>query len=65
MFFYFIIFVVIGFIIAKTNEEDKNAIFILIAIATFWALGSGFVWGFVCLGEMFVGYSIKRIYFKN
>ena len=55
---YFLIFTLLGFFIHKYFENDGQGIVIIIAII--WGFSSGAVWGFVSLGEMFLGFYIAR-----
>jgi hypothetical protein len=55
---YFLTFTLLGFFVRKFFEKDAEGIVIIIAII--WGFSSGAVWGFVSLGEMFLGFYIAR-----
>ena len=62
MFFYFIIFSILGFVIGKLNNHNESQAFVIILIiAILWGISSAFIWGLVSLGEMALGYFISRI----
>lgn len=65
MLFYFIIFTIVGFIIGVAIKKDEIAVGIMIAIAVFWGLGSGLIWGIVSFGEMLIGYAMQRFLVKE
>ena len=61
MFGYFILFLIVGFIIARTMATEKTTFIIFIAIAIGWAISFGPVWGLVSFGEMCAGYAINKL----
>ena len=56
---YFIIFTIVGFALSYILEENK-AILLIIVIAIVWGFSTAIIWGFVSLGEMFLGYFVSR-----
>lgn len=62
---YFIIFSVIGGVIAKLIPEQKNSILAIVGIAILWGIMSKPIWGLVTLGELLLGYFIVRILFDK
>lgn len=61
MLFYFIVFTIVGFIIASTAQEESNAIGLIIIIAIGWGIAYAPIWGLASLGEMSLGYFIARM----
>ena len=62
---YFIIFSVLGGVIAKLMPEQKNSILAIVGIAILWGIMSKPIWGLVTLGELFLGYFIVKIFFDK
>lgn len=61
MLFYFIIFTIVGLVIAIINKNNDNQAFtIIIIIAVIWGIFTAPIWGLVSLGEMALGYFISR-----
>lgn len=60
---YFVIFSIIGGLVAKLIPEQKNSVLAILGIAIFWGIMSKPIWGFVALGELFLGYFIVKIFF--
>ncbi len=56
MLFYFIIFTIIGFIIAAISKEESSAIGLIIVIAIGWGIFSAPIWGLASLREMSLRY---------
>jgi len=60
--FYFIIFTVVGFFIGSMNQNnEKQALVIIIIIAVLWTIGHAPIWGLASLGEMVIGYFIFKM----
>jgi len=53
---YMLIFGLLGFFLNKYFNKDGTTAIIVIAII--WGFVSGPIWGFVSLGEMFLGFYI-------
>ena len=62
---YFIIFSVLGGVIAKLMPEQKNSILAIVGIAILWGIMSKPIWGLVTLGELLLGYFIVKIFFDK
>jgi hypothetical protein len=58
---YFVLFLIIGFFVAKVVSSERKTFFIFIVIAIGWAIGFGVVWGLVSFGELCAGYAINKI----
>lgn len=56
---YFLLFTFIGVILGMLFNEDKS-ILIIICIAIIWGISHKFIWGFVSLGELFLGYYLSK-----
>lgn len=65
MILYFILFSAIGVTIGSLVKEQKIAFGIIIAIAIIWGLTHRHIWGFVALGELFLGYFAYLIFKKG
>ena len=61
MFGYFILFLIIGFLVARVVAIDKTVFIIFIVIALGWTVSFGPVWGLVSFGEMCAGYAINKL----
>ena len=53
---YLIIFSVIGAGIKHFIPNEKVAIVLIVIFSLFWGLSHMAIWGFVTLGELFLGY---------
>lgn len=62
---YFILFSILGGIVGKLINEQKNAVLTVVGIAIFWGIMSKPIWGFVALGELFLGYFIFKMFFDK
>jgi hypothetical protein len=58
---YFLLFSLLGFLVAKIAVELRTIIFLYLLIAVIWGIFTAPIWGFVSLGELFLGYSLKMI----
>ena len=58
---YFILFLILGFFIARTASSEKTTFIIFIVIAIGWTISFGPVWGLVSFGEMCAGYAINKL----
>lgn len=62
---YFVIFSIIGGLVAKLIPEQKKSVLAILGIAIFWGIMSKSIWGFVALGELFLGYFIFKMFFDK
>ncbi|MDD5360458.1 MAG: hypothetical protein PHI02_09355 [Sulfurovaceae bacterium] len=58
MFFYFILFFAIGVILRYFSSNKIIALGVIISIAILWGITHKYIWGFVSMGEMFLGYFV-------
>jgi hypothetical protein len=58
MFFYFVSFFIVGVAVGYFIKNKFIAFGIIISITIFWGLTHKYIWGFVSMGEMFLGYFI-------
>ncbi|MDD3506616.1 MAG: hypothetical protein PHX65_08750 [Sulfurimonas sp.] len=58
MIFYFILFAVAGAVIGYFSKNKLTALIVIITIAILWGMTHRMIWGFVSMGEMFLGYFI-------
>lgn len=65
MIFYFILFVIVGFILGKTDFEREKSFIILCIIAVIWGFIHNPFWGLVSFGELCLGYFIATIFNKK
>ena len=56
MLLYFFIFAGIGVATAHFTSTQKQALIIILMISILWGLSHRVIWGFVALGELFLGY---------
>lgn len=61
MLMYFIIFSALGAGIKHFISNEKGAIGLIVFIALLWGLSHQAIWGFVTLGELFLGYFVYSI----
>ena len=65
MFFYVFIFLIVGLAIGKFVKEKNLAIGVILGTSLLWGLSHGMIWGFVTLGEIFLGYLVIELITKN
>ena len=58
---YFLLFSLLGFLVAKIAGDFRAIIFLYLLIAVIWGFFTAPIWGFVSLGELFLGYALKMI----
>ena len=61
MLMYLIIFSVLGAGIKHFIANEKGAVGLIVFIAFLWGLSHQAIWGFVTLGELFLGYFVYSI----
>lgn len=64
MFFYFIVFCIIGFVIGSMQKNPKNAMGIIVAVTICWALAWG-PWAVATFVELMIGYALAKIIIKE
>jgi hypothetical protein len=55
---YFVILAAIGFGVGYLKKDKKTTLGILVGIAVVWGITHQAIWGFVALGELFLGYYV-------
>jgi len=65
MFFYIFFFLIFGLAIGKFIKEKNLAIGVILGTSLLWGLSHGMIWGFVTLGEIFLGYFVIEFITKN
>lgn len=65
MFFYIFFFLIVGLAIGKFIKEKNLAIGVILGTSLLWGLSHGMIWGFVTLGEIFLGYFVIEFITKN
>lgn len=61
MFFYFIAFIILGFLISTIIQNENIIIGLIIIIAIAWGITHATIWGLVSLGEMALGYFLSKV----
>lgn len=61
MVIYFIIFLLIGGMVGKIIKNEVIIVSVIVLISILWGLTHHYIWGFVSLGEMLLGYFIFKI----
>lgn len=62
---YFIVFTILGGVIAKVVKEQKHALIAAIITAVIWGVMSKPIWGLVSLGELLLGYFLVKIFLNK
>jgi hypothetical protein len=62
---YLIIFSVIGAGIKHFIPNEKVAIFLIVFFSLLWGMTHAAIWGFVTLGELFLGYFVYSLLKPN
>jgi hypothetical protein len=65
MLFYLILFVGIGFAIAKFVEDKKVALGLIAGVALLWGASHRSIWGYVTLGELLLGYVLFDVFIRQ
>lgn len=65
MLIYLVIFMIVGFAIAKAFDDKKTALGLLLGIAVLWGASHRLIWGFVTLGELLLGYFLFELFDNN
>lgn len=66
MLFYIILFTIIGFVIARLNQNNlKSSFKIMIIISIVWGISTALIWGCLSFGEMALGYFISNIFYNK
>ena len=65
MLFYALIFFIVGLAIGKFIKEKNLSIGVILGTSFLWGLSHGMIWGFVTLGEIFLGYLVIEFITKN
>ena len=60
MIVYFIVFVAVGYMIAKISSSSKSAFVSILGFAFVWGLISGPLWGLVTFAELMMGFGIRK-----
>ena len=58
---YFVLLTAIGFAVGFLKKDKRTTLGILVIIAIVWGLMHQFIWGFVALGELLLGYFVYDI----
>lgn len=61
MLFYFILFSIVGVVIGYLSKNKIIALVVVIAISVVWGLTHRYIWGFVSMGEMLLGYFVYMV----
>jgi hypothetical protein len=59
---YFLLFSLLGWLVAKIVDDIRSVFIIYFLIAIMWGAFTAPIWGFVAFGELFVGYSFAFIF---
>lgn len=65
MLVYLMLFSAVGAGIKYFIANEKNALILIVAIAVIWGVSHKPIWGFVTLGELFLGYFLYSIICKK
>lgn len=64
MFFYFVVFMVIGLGLGKLVPNKKVALSLVVVLSIFWGLSHKEIWGLVTLGELLLGYFLFDVFLR-